>query len=103
MFLLSFSFQFGELLPAALLGMAFALIAFVILFSVLRLCGFRLLWRRKARIRRERSKEPVPVTTAPVENEIPEEELIVILTAAALEALGATDTKRFRVVAFKRI
>ena len=97
------SLDLGTMIPTALLGGALALLAAVILLFVLHLCGFRLLWRKKPFIRREKSKESAPVTEAPVESDISEEELIVILTAAALEALGGTDTKRFRVVAFKRI
>jgi hypothetical protein len=54
-------------------------------------------------VHREKSKALAPVAAPPEENEIPEEELIAILTAAAVTALGATDTKRFRVVAFRRL
>ena len=95
--------NFADLLPAALLGMFFALAALVILLFVLRLCGFRLIWRKCRPVHREKSKDLAPVSETPEENEIPEEELIAILTAAAVTALGTTDTKRFRVVAFRRL
>ena len=93
----------GAMLPAALLGMLFALVALVVLLFILHLCGVRLLWQKCCPVRREKSKDLAPVLETPEENEIPEEELIAILTAAAVTALGGTDTKRFRVVAFRRI
>ena len=93
----------GALLPSALFGMVLALLAFTLLLLLLRLCGFRLLWRKKSFLRREKAKLPDAVQETPSENELSEEELVVILTAAASVALGGTDTKRFRVVAFRRI
>ena len=97
------SFDFGATMVAALLGMLLALIAMTVLLFTLHLCGFRLLWKKKARKRREKSKDTVSVLETPEENKLSEEELIVILTAAAVEALGGVDTKRFRVVAFRRL
>ncbi len=95
--------NFSVILPSAIFGMLFALIALTLLLLALRLCGFRLLWRKRGAPRRERFKSSDTVTEAPIENELSEEELIVIITAAATEALGGTDTKRFRVVSFRRL
>lgn len=91
------------MLPTALLGMLFTLLACAILLLVLRLCGFRLLWRKKARSKREKLKAPAPVAESHTENELSEEELVVILTAAAMTALGEGAASRFRVVAFRRL
>ena len=49
------------------------------------------------------AKDAIAIQETPEENELSEEELIVILTAAAVEALGGMDAKRFRVVAFRRL
>ena len=95
--------DFGAMLPTALLGTLFALVALLALLFILHLCGIRLLWQKCPPVRREKSKDLSPVTEIHDENEIPDEELIAILTAAAVTALGGTDTKRFRVVAFRRL
>ena len=97
------SFDFGAMLSAALLGMVLALLALAILLFVLHLCGIRIFWKKKAFKRREKTKDPVAAPETREENELSEEELVVILTAAAVEALGGMDTKRFRVVAFRRL
>lgn len=93
----------SAMLPTALLGMLLALFACALLLLILRLCGFRLLWRKKALSRREKFKAPAPVAESHTENELTEEELVVILTAAAMTALGAGAASRFRVVAFRRL
>ncbi|MBE6655292.1 MAG: hypothetical protein E7609_00275 [Ruminococcaceae bacterium] len=95
--------DWSYVIPSALLGMMLALVALAIFLFVLQLFGFRLLWRKRGLSRRERMKSPTAVNEAPTENEISEEELIVLITAAAAEALGGIDTKRFRVVSFRRI
>lgn len=97
------SIDFSTVLPAALLGMLLALVTIALLLCILHLCGFRVLWSIKKTLHREKSKDLITVAEAPEESEISEEELIVILTAAATAALGDTGTKRFRVVAFRRI
>lgn len=94
--------DFGAMLPSALLGMLLAVLAFALVLFVLQLCGFRLLWRRRSLLRREKSGATVHIAESKEQNELSEEELIVILTAAATEALDKTNTKRFRVVAFRR-
>ena len=95
--------ELGEMLPTAFLGMLLALLAFALLFLVLRLCGFRLFWRKRRAPRREKLKTPIDTTESPEQTDLSEEELIVILTAAAMEALGEPNAKRFRVVAFRRV
>ena len=97
------SFDFGAVLSSALLGMVLTLLALAILLFALHLCGIRLLWKRKAFKRREKTKDPIAAPETREENELSEEELIVILTAAAVEALGGMNAKRFRVVAFRRL
>ncbi len=97
------SFDLGFMLPAALLGTLIALTVLAVLLFALHLCGFRLLWKKKAHKRREKAKDAIAIQETPEENELSEEELIVILTAAAVEALGGMDAKRFRVVAFRRL
>ena len=95
--------DWNAILPSAFFGMLLALVALALCLFVLRLLGFRLLWRKRGTLRREKVKNPTTVNEAPTENEISEEELIVLITAAAMEALGGTDTKRFRVVSFRRV
>lgn len=97
------NFDFSTMLTTALLGMLLALFALAILLLALHLCGVRLFWKRQRVRHREKAKDTDAVSEAPEENELSEEELIVILTAAATQALGGLDTKRFRVVAFRRI
>ena len=93
----------SAMLPTALLGMLLALFACALLLVILRLCGFRLLWRKKAFSKREKLKAPTPVAESHTENELTEQELVVILTAAAMTALGEGAASRFRVVAFRRL
>lgn len=91
-------------LPAALLGMLFALAAIGILLLVLRLFGLRLFWQKRRRVARtDEASDSKKTGVKDTSEEISEEELIVILTAAALEALDEKDKRRFRVVAFRRI
>ena len=96
------SLDFSVILSAALLGTAFVLVLIVAAFFIFGALGFRFYWRKKRPPRRVRAVTASAVKEAPLENDIPEEELIVIITAA-VEAMGASAKKRFRVVSFKRI
>ena len=96
--------EIGEIIIATLCGTLLTLLLLAILFTVLRLCGFRILFAAKRRPKsRTRSGDTQDAESTSAEGEIPEDELLVILTAAAMEALDGGDTKRFRVVAFRRI
>ncbi len=95
------SLDFGVILPAALLSMALALVVLVLAFLILSALGYRVLWRKKV-LRREKAVTASTVTETPLENELSEEELIVIITAA-VEAVSADTKRRFRVVSFKRV
>lgn len=102
MFFLALDFQ--TILPAALFGMLFALIAIGILLLVLRLFGLRIFWQKRRRVSRtDEANDSKKTGERETPEELPEEELLVILTAAAIEALDEKDKKRFRVVAFRRI
>lgn len=100
MFFLSFA---DTILPAALLGMLFTLVILAIFALFLQLYGFRILRRKKRRTRSDRPYVAHKAAEEPSEDEISEEELIVILTAAAMQTLGTADTSRFRVVSFRRV
>ena len=100
MFFLSFT---DTILPAALLGMLFTLVLLGILALFLQLYGFRIFRRRRRRPRNESLYVAQKTDIHPDPNEPSEEELIVILSAAAMAALGTDDASRFRVVAFRRI
>ena len=97
------SLDLGAMLPTALFGMILTLSVFALLFLLLRLYGFSLFRRKRSFLHREKAKMPDAVADAPSESELSEEELIAILTAAAVETLGGTDAKRFCVVAFRRV
>lgn len=90
------------ILPAALLGMALALVAIALLLLIMNALGYRFLWRKRKLPRRDRAVTASAAKEAPSENALSEEELIVIITAA-VEAVGAIGHKRFRVVSFKRV
>ena len=96
------SLDFSVILPAALLGTAFVLVLLVAAFFVFGALGFRFYWRKKRAPSRVKAVTASAVKEAPSENDISEEELIVIISAA-VEAMGASAKKRFRVVSFKRI
>ena len=96
--------DFNSILLASVLGMILALLAFAVILGVMHACGIRLLWnKRSAAKSRDKENEDANTENAALNGELSEEELIVLLTAAAMEALNAGDTKRFRVVAFRRI
>lgn len=102
MFFLELDFE--SIVLTSVLAMIFALLAILLVLLVLRACGIRLAWSKRSSAR-NRAKE---IANADTENDprfgdISEEELVVLLTAAATVALGTSDTKRFRVVAFRRI
>jgi Na+-transporting methylmalonyl-CoA/oxaloacetate decarboxylase gamma subunit len=91
-----------QTLLTALLGAAITAFLFLLVLLILRLCGIKLLWRRRSKTMRIKTPSPKK-TDATDDEELSEEELIAILTAAALTALDGTDKNRFRVVAFRRI
>ena len=96
--------DFGSIAVAALGGMLLSLLVLFIAFLALRGFGVHLLYRKKRPSKKvaEESETPTEDETA-INGELTEEELVVILSAAAMEALGVNDAKRFRVVAFRRI
>ena len=96
------SIHWTEALFIALMGAAIAILLLAITLLVLRLFGLKLIWRRRARTMRIKAPSPKKSDSADDE-ELPEEALIALLTAAALAALDDADTNRFRVVAFRRI
>ena len=100
MFFLSFT---DTILPAALLGMLFTLLLLAALVVFLQLYGFRFLRRKKRRAKIERPYVAQKSDELPDSSDPTEEELVVILTAAAMQALGTEDLSRFRVVAFRRV
>ena len=91
-----------QVLIAALLGAAITVLVLALVLLVLRFFGIRLLWRRRPKTMRIKTQTQKK-SDADTEEELSEEELIAILSAAALTALDSTDTNRFRVVAFRRI
>ena len=100
MYFLSFT---DTILPAALLGMLFTLVLLAVSGIFLQLYGFRILRRKRRRPKGERIYVAQKDAVSPDPNEPSEEELIVILTAAAMQALDTEDPSRFRVVAFRRV
>lgn len=102
MFFLAFDLK--AILPAALCGMLLTLLVLGLLLLVLRLFGFRLFfYKRPSATKKSKMQESEIGTGEKEPGDISEEELLVILTAAAMEALDPKDAKRFRVVAFRRI
>ena len=92
--------ELGSVLLSAVCGMLFTLLALLIAFLVLHKLGVRPLWQKRARTRD--SEAPNEHDSA-LHGELSEEELLVILTAAAMETLDTNEKGRFRVVAFRRI
>lgn len=96
--------DFGSITVAALGGMLLSLLAMAVAYLVLRKCGIHFMYRRKRRSANSVDEDSAQTKNdSAIEGELTEEELLVILSAAAMEALGATDAKRFRVVAFRRL
>ena len=94
--------DFSVILPAALLGTVLALLVLAIVLLSLGALGYRFIWRKKKHPRRDRAVTASTVKETPTESELSEEELIVLITAA-VEAISASQSKRFRVVSFKRV
>ena len=92
----------GVVLPAALIGTAFVLVLLIAALFLFSALGFRFYWRKRRAPHRVRAVTASAVKEAPSENGLSDEELIVIISAA-VEAMGASAKKRFRVVSFKRI
>ena len=94
----------GSILISALLGMLFSLLVLSVIILVLHKAGVQLFRRKGIRAKsRTKDSETEDNHRTSLYGELPEEELLVILTAAAMEALEADDKGRFRVVAFRRI
>ena len=70
----------------------------------LRICGIRTFFPVKRRVKkRTKTGEAQHTELSGAEGELPEDELLVILSAAAMATLNDNGTSRFRVVAFRRI
>ena len=91
----------GGILLSTLLGALLSLLLIAILLGVLRFLGFRipLYKRRKRKANLPQSGEG---SHALAENELSEEELLVIISAA-VASCAQKDGRTFRVVSFRRI
>ena len=92
--------ELGSVLVSAVVGMLFTLLALLLAVLILHKLGVRPLWQKRTR---SRDSEAPNEHVSTLHGELSEEELLVILTAAAMETLDATEKGRFRVVSFRRI
>lgn len=92
------------ILIATLCSTLLALAAMALLLLLLHLLGVSVFSvAKKRRKRRARSGGSNITEDTGTDGGLPEEELLVILTAAAMEMLDDQGTGRFRVVSFRRI
>jgi len=94
----------GSVLVSALLGMLLSLLVILVALLVLHKMGIPVFGQKGVRFKgRTKDNETQNEHSTSLYGELSEEELLVILTAAATEALGSDEKGRFRVVAFRRI
>ncbi len=93
--------SYGDILLATLLGALLSLIFIALLLGALHLFGFRIPLR-KARKKKTSLPKCSEDGIACAENEISEEELLVIISAA-VASCAERDGRAFRVVSFRRI
>ena len=89
----------GPLLLTAAISAVTVLLGVVILYAILRSQGRILIRAKKTRLKTGDKHTP---KTPVVEDTLPEEELVAILSATVC-ACGETEKKRFRVVSFRRM
>ena len=86
---------------ATLLSTTVSLVALAVVLVLLRVFGISVF--AAIRSRRAKAGEAQGSEDVSADSDLPEDVLLVILTAAVMEALDDKDTKRFRVVSFRRI
>ena len=93
--------SYGDILLATLLGALLSLIFIALSLGALHLFGFRIPLRKTRKKKTSLPKSSEDGFTR-AENEISEEELLVIISAA-VASYAERDGRAFRVVSFRRI